>query len=113
MVGLFSLTPVVRVCQRAARRNERTDGILLWVWIALPRVFPEKLPVGNGGGDGSFGVTWEEGRPLPVGFPLKNVGYPRVAETHALRDPATAGRVRYQEITASSYPLVPAIPVHG
>jgi hypothetical protein len=34
-------------------------------------------------------MTWEEGRPLPVGFSLKTVDYPRVTENHALRDPAT------------------------
>ena len=39
--------------------NEAYDGIPYWIWLVLPRAFPEHLP-GNGG-YASFGMVWEEG----------------------------------------------------
>jgi hypothetical protein len=57
--------------------NEETDGIPYWIWLVLPRVFPEKLP--GLGGYASFGLVWEEGRELPVGFSKKKIGFDRIA----------------------------------
>ena len=68
---------------------ERADGIPLWIWLVLPRVFPEKMPVGYGGGYGAFGMAWEEGRPLPVGLSVKTIGVPRVAVNCAMCHTAT------------------------
>jgi hypothetical protein len=45
-------------------------------------VFPELLP--GPGGYKSFGLVWEEGRELPVGFSKKVVGFPRVANNCAI-----------------------------
>jgi len=39
---------------------ERDAGIPYWIWLALPRIFPEYMP-GNGGYV-SVGLSWEEGR---------------------------------------------------
>lgn len=61
---------------------ERDAGIPYWIWLALPRMFPEYMP-GNGGYL-SFGVAWEEGREMPAGFSKKRVGYIRVAGNCAL-----------------------------
>src|SRR3546814_19924716 len=44
-------------------------------------MFPEKLP--GPGGYAAFGVAWEAGQELPVGFTKKVVGFPRVANTCA------------------------------
>jgi len=57
--------------------NEETDGIPYWLWLVLPRMFPEKLP--GLGGYASFGLVWEEGKELPVGFSKRTIGFDRVA----------------------------------
>ena len=60
---------------------ENDAGIPYWIFYVLPRMFPEKLP--GPGGYASFGLAWEEGRELPVGFTEKVIGFPRVANTCA------------------------------
>src|SRR5579872_6079230 len=55
---------------------EWTRGIPYWIWLVLPRIFPEYLP--GPGGYASLGVVWEPGRELPVGYAKKTVGFPRV-----------------------------------
>lgn len=57
--------------------NEQTDGIPYWIWLVLPRMFPEKLP--GSGGYASFGMVWEEGKETPVGISKKTIGFDRVA----------------------------------
>ncbi|HXJ88216.1 MAG TPA: c-type cytochrome [Candidatus Binatia bacterium] len=61
---------------------EREAGIPYWIWLALPRMFPEYMP-GNGGYV-SVGLSWEEGKEMPAGFSKKIVGYIRVAGNCAL-----------------------------
>jgi mono/diheme cytochrome c family protein len=56
--------------------TENQDGIPYWIWMILPRVFPEKLP--GPGGYTSLGLTWEEGKEMPVGFTKKTIGFERV-----------------------------------
>ncbi len=56
---------------------EQEQGLPYWLWLVLPRMFPEKLP--GPGGYASLGVTWEEGQEMPIGFSKKTVGFPRVA----------------------------------
>ena len=45
---------------------ESEQGMPYWIWQALPRVFADKLP--RPGGYESFGLVWEPGRELPIGF---------------------------------------------
>src|SRR4051812_25783615 len=54
---------------------EVNRGIPYWIWVVLPRVFPDLLP--GPGGYKSFGLVWEEGHELPSGFSKKIVGFPR------------------------------------
>jgi mono/diheme cytochrome c family protein len=61
---------------------ERDAGIPYWIWLALPRIFPEYLPYP--GGYAALGMTWEEGKEMPAGFSKKTVGYVRVAANCAL-----------------------------
>lgn len=61
---------------------ERDAGIPYWIWLALPRMFPEYMP-GNGGYI-SLGLSWEQGKEMPAGFSKKTVGYIRVAANCAL-----------------------------
>lgn len=69
----------------------RTSGVPYWIWLALPRMFPEYMP--GPGGYASLGLSWEEGREMPAGFAKKTVGYVRVtgncALCHASSHPAS------------------------
>jgi cytochrome c2 len=56
--------------------TEVDQGIPYWLWLVLPRVFPEKLP--GAGGYTSLGMIWEYGRELPIGFTKHTIGFPRV-----------------------------------
>jgi mono/diheme cytochrome c family protein len=60
---------------------EHDAGIPYWIFYVLPRVFPDKLP--GPGGYASFGVAWEQGRELPIGFTKRRIGFDRVANTCA------------------------------
>src|SRR5687767_6315669 len=61
---------------------EATRGIPYWIWLVLPRVFPDFLP--GPGGYKAFGLVWEEGKEMPVGFTKKVIGFPRVANNCAI-----------------------------
>jgi mono/diheme cytochrome c family protein len=71
--------------------NEANGGVPYWIWLALPRVFPEHLP--GDGGYASLGMVFEPGEwkgnqwvggEVPVGFSKKTIGFPRVAMNCAL-----------------------------
>ncbi len=62
--------------------GENEAGIPYWIFLVLPRMFPEYLP--GPGGYASLGVAWEEGRETPIGFTKKTVGFPRVGNTCAV-----------------------------
>ncbi len=51
-------------------------GIPYWIWLVLPRIFPDKLP--GPGGYVALGASWEAGREVPIGFTKEIVGIPRV-----------------------------------
>ncbi len=57
-------------------------GIPYWIWLSLPRMFPEYMP--GPGGYAALGLSWEEGREMPVGFAKQRVGYVRVTGNCAL-----------------------------
>jgi hypothetical protein len=59
-----------------------TRGIPYWIWLAMPRVFPEYMP--GPGGYASLGMAWEEGKEMPVGFAKQQIGYVRVSGNCAL-----------------------------
>jgi hypothetical protein len=62
--------------------GENDQGVPYWIWVVLPRVFPDLMP--GAGGYKSLGLVWEEGAELPVGFSKKTVGFPRVGNNCAL-----------------------------
>lgn len=59
-----------------------TRGIPYWMWLAMPRIFPEEMQVP--GGYAALGMAWEEGKEMPVGFAKQQVGYIRVSGNCAL-----------------------------
>jgi hypothetical protein len=61
---------------------EDARGLPFWIWVVLPRIFPDLLP--GPGGYASFGLVWEPGQEVPVGFSLKTVGFPRIANNCAI-----------------------------
>jgi hypothetical protein len=61
---------------------ENTRGIPYWIWVVLPRVFPDLVP--GAGGYKAFGVVWEPGQEIPVGFSKKTIGFPRIANNCAI-----------------------------
>lgn len=61
---------------------EQAQGIPYWIWLALPRLFPEYMPAP--GGYASLGLSWEETLEMPAGFAKKTVGYVRVSGNCAL-----------------------------
>jgi mono/diheme cytochrome c family protein len=69
--------------------SENDAGLPFWIWVVLPKMFPEYLP--QPGGWASLGFAWEQGRELPVGFSKKRIGFERVAINCAL---CHTGRVR-------------------
>ena len=62
-------------------------AIPYWIWLVLPRMFPEYLP--SPGGYTSLGFAWEQGRELPIGLPKKTIGQPLVSVNCALCHTAT------------------------
>ncbi len=56
--------------------TEDAAGIPFWIWLVLPKMFPEYLPAP--GGWAALGFNWEQGRELPVGFSKKTIGFDRV-----------------------------------
>lgn len=62
--------------------TENAEGIPYWIWLVLPRLFPEYLP--GSGGYASLGLTWEEGKETPVGISKKTIGFPRQGITCAV-----------------------------
>jgi hypothetical protein len=61
---------------------EATRGLPYYIWLVLPRMFPEFLP--GAGGYKSFGLVWEQGQEMPVGFTKRVIGFPRVANNCAI-----------------------------
>jgi len=61
---------------------EAARGIPYYIWLVLPRLFPEYVP--GPGGYKAFGLVWEEGREMPVGFTKRVIGFPRVANNCAI-----------------------------
>src|SRR5436853_7469491 len=61
---------------------EDSAGIPYWIMYVLPRVFADKLPGPNG--YASFGLNWETGRELPIGFSKMTIGFDRVANNCAV-----------------------------
>jgi hypothetical protein len=85
--------------------NER--GVPYPIFYVLPRVFPQCLPGNKLGGYRAFGLPWEEGRELPVGFSKRRLGFDRITQTCAICHTAT-----YRMNVADRPVIVPTGPSH-
>jgi hypothetical protein len=85
--------------------TEVEHGIPYWIWLVLPRVFPEHLP--RPGGYAALGVVGVEGSEMPAGFSKITVGYPRVGTNCAFCHTA-----RWRERPGGAARIVPAGPAH-
>src|ERR1043166_1094252 len=56
--------------------TEGEQGTPFWIFMVLPKMFPEYLPAP--GGWVSLGMNWERGHELPVGITRKHIGFDRV-----------------------------------
>ncbi len=56
---------------------EDDQGIPFWIWLLMPKLFPEYLP--RPGGYAALGFLWERGHETPIGFSTKTIGFARVA----------------------------------
>lgn len=79
---------------------EDAAGLPYWIWLILPKMFPEYLP--GPGGYASLGLPWERSRETPVGFSTKTIGFSRVAINCAFCHTATV------RLSAESLPIVMA-----
>src|SRR5260370_13999443 len=66
---------------------EGQQGLPMWIFFVLPRMFPEYLP--RPGGWGALGLPTASSEELPIGFTKETVGIPRVAINCAFCHTAT------------------------
>ena len=67
--------------------NEAEQGIPYWIWLTLPRIFPEYLHLP--GGYASIGVLSRDGHDMPIGMSKVTIGFPRVGVNCAMCHAAT------------------------
>lgn len=84
---------------------ENNVGLPYWIFLVLPRMFPDYLP--GPGGYASLGILWEQGEEMPVGFSKKTVGFPRVTNNCAVCHTGS-----YREKPDSNPVYVPTAPGH-
>jgi hypothetical protein len=85
--------------------TEGAEGVPYWIWLVLPRIFPDLLP--GPGGYSSLGVLAKEGYEMPVGLSKVTVGFPRVGINCAMCHTASV------RTSPDALPiLVPAAPSH-
>lgn len=85
--------------------NEDTEGIPYWIWLVLPRIFPEYLP--SPGGYAALGALAKDGSEMPIGFTKVTIGFERVGTNCALCHTASY-RLRPDDPPT----IVPTAPAH-
>jgi len=85
--------------------TEEERGVPYWIWLVLPRIFPEYLP--TPGGYASIGIIARDGHEMPIGLSKVEIGVPRVGVNCALCHTATV------RATPTDAPMVyPGAPAH-
>jgi mono/diheme cytochrome c family protein len=85
--------------------TEEERGVPYWIWLVLPRIFPEYLPAP--GGLASIGIIARDGHEMPIGLSKVDIGVPRVGVNCALCHTATV------RATPADAPMIyPGAPAH-
>jgi len=84
--------------------TEAEQGLPYWIWLVLPRLFPEYLP--GPGGYASLGILGANGHEMPIGFSKVTVGFPRVGINCAICHTASF-RARPED-PPTIYPAAPS-----
>jgi hypothetical protein len=85
--------------------TEADQGVPYWIWLVLPRIFPEHLP--RPGGYAALGLIGKDGHEMPVGLSKVTVGFPRVGINCAICHTG-----RWREKPGDPPTIVPAAPAH-
>jgi len=85
--------------------TEGEQGVPYWIWLVLPRIFPEYLP--GPGGYASTGILSRDGHEMPIGLSKVTIGFPRVAINCAMCHTAS-----YRLHPGDPPTIVPAAPSH-
>jgi hypothetical protein len=85
--------------------TEEQEGVPYWIWLVLPRIFPEYLPAP--GGYAALGVLAPSGHEMPIGLSKVTIGFPRVGINCAMCHTASV-RLR----PADPPTIYPAAPSH-
>ena len=85
--------------------TEAEAGLPYWIWLVLPRIFPEHLP--RPGGYAALGLLGKDGHEMPVGVSKVTIGYERVGINCALCHTA-----RWRDQPGNPPTIVPAGPAH-
>ena len=81
------------------------EGVPYWIWLVLPRLFPDLLPAP--GGYASLGLLAKPGHEMPIGLSRATIGVPRVGINCAMCHTASV-RLRAGELQT----IVAAAPSH-
>ncbi len=85
--------------------TEADAGVPYWIWLVLPRIFPDLLP--GPGGYSALGIVARPGAEMPIGLSKVTIGYPRVGVNCALCHTASV------RVAADALPtVVPGAPAH-
>ena len=85
--------------------TEEREGVPYWIWLVLPRIFPEHLP--QPGGYAALGVLAPAGREMPIGLSKVTIGFPRVGINCAMCHTASV-RIRPGDVPR----IYPGAPSH-
>jgi len=91
-------TPIENAGPVSAAKSRQSAELPYWIWVVLPRLFPEYLP--EAGGYPSLGFSWQEGQEVPIGIEKVSSSRPgtsherlNCAACHAAESVQTSGEV--------------------
>lgn len=91
--------------------TEQIDSVPYWIWLILPRLFPEKLP--GPGGYASLKMDWKAGEEVPVGLTKQTIGFPRVSLNCAACHNATFSSSNNKELSITLADSAPKFDLQG